>query len=178
MRGDSIVDATVRGPSFDTPIVLVADASLECEVVPGAPADGAGEVTAVFDLDQVAARPDAQAVWDAVVDKTRLPEATRPIRVKTIRQTFESTRRQRAGSHRRAGRGLRAGRQRGAQCRRARGRYQGPAAARRIMIRSSAPARPVRVTVIRVGGQARDADWRVDTTGILFPTVAPAPPPQ
>ena len=179
VRGDSIIDATVRGPSFDTPIVLVADASLECEVVPSAPADGAGEVTAVFDSAQVAARPDAQAVWDAVVDKTRLPEATRPMKVKTIRQTFDPP----AGNAPDPIVALVVDFERGdsvelnADALEADTKVRLPLEDFVIRKLGTGEYRD-KVTVIRVSGQARDADWRVDTTGILFPTVAPAPPPQ
>ena len=180
LRGDSTLEATVRGPSFDTPLVLEPDTSLDCEVVPNVPIDGAGDLTVVFDLDQVTAQPNAQAVWDAVVDKTRMPEITRTIKVKTIKQTFDPS----AGNAPDPIVALVVDFKRGdsvelnADVLEADTKVRLPLEDFVIRKLGSGEYR-YRVTVIRVGGQTRDVDWRADTTGILFPTVAPAPsPPQ
>jgi hypothetical protein len=180
VRGEMVVDATVRGAVFDPPPVLKPAESLSCEVVPAAPLAGSGNPTAAFNLGQVKVQADAQAVWDAVVDKSRLPEFNRAIKVKTIKQTFDA----RPENPSDAVVAVVVDFERGTSVELAADKLEaeakvGLALEDFVLRRLQTGEYRYKVTLIRAnGGQARDSEWRTDTTGILFPRIVSGPAPQ
>ena len=177
VRGDTAVEASVRGLAFEPPLVLQPGTSMSCDVVPAAPLDGSGNAVAIFDLDRVKVQPNPQAVWDAVVDKSRLPEISRSIKVKTIKQTFEP----RPENPSDPIAAVVVDFERGTSVELTAEKLEaeakvGLALEDFVLRRLQTGEYRYRVTVIRTnGGQSRDAEWRTDTTGILFPRIVSGP---
>jgi hypothetical protein len=180
VRGDAEVDGIISGLSFDPAIVMKPGASVRCDVTPVSPLSGTGDPIAVFDLDNVKVQPDASAVWDAIVDKSRLPEFTRTIKVKTIKQTFDP----RPENPSDPIVAVVLDFERGDSIDLTADKLEAEAKVRLpledfVVRRLQSGEYRYKVTVIRVnGGQKKDADWRTDTTGILFPQMVTGSGPQ
>ncbi len=180
VRDQMAVDAAVRGLVFDPAPVVKPGDSTTCDVVPLTPLGGSGSANAMFDLGQVKVQPDTQAVWDAVVDKTRLPEFTTAITVKTIRQTFDV----RPNNPSEAIVAVVVDFERGTSVELTAEKLEavakvGLALDDFVLRRLQTGEYRYKVNVIRANGtQARDPEWRTDTTMILFPGIASGPAPQ
>ena len=129
-------------------------------------------MTVLFDFDQVFVQPDAEAVWAAVVDQTRLPEFTRTIKVKTIKQTFESRPDQPSDPVV----AVVVDFERGDTVELKAEKLEADAKVRLSLVdyilrRLDTGQYRYAVTVIRASGQSRDSEWRTDRTGILFPQI-------
>jgi hypothetical protein len=179
VRGDAEVDGIIHGLSFDPVIVMKPGASVSCDVTPASPLSGTGDPIAVFDLDNVKVQPDASAVWDTIVDKSRLPEFTRTIKVKTIKQIFDP----RPENPSDPIVAVVLDFERGDSIDLTADKLEADAKVRLtledfVVRRLQSGEYRYKVTVIRVNGQTKDADWRTDTTGILFPQIITGSGPQ
>jgi hypothetical protein len=171
-RGNIEVDGILSGLPREAPATIRPGEVLTCQVTPATALGGSGEVTVLFDFDQVFVQPDAEAVWAAVVDQTRLPEFARTIKVKTIKQTFESKPDQPSDPVVAAVVDF----ERGDTVELNAERLQADAKVRLSLVdyilrRLDTGQYRYAVTVIRASGQSRDSEWRTDRTGILFPQI-------
>ena len=171
-RGDTEADGVLGGLPLEAPATVRPGEFLTCQVTPATALGGSGEVTVLFDFDQVFVQPDAEAVWAAVVDQTRLPEFTRTIKVKTIKQTFESKPDQPSDP----AVAVVVDFERGDTVELNAERLEADAKVRLsivdyILRRLDTGQYRYAVTVIRASGQSRDSEWRTDRTGILFPQI-------
>jgi hypothetical protein len=141
-------------------------------VAPATALGGSGEVTVSFNFDRVAVQPDADAVWEAVVDQTRLPEFTRTIKVKTIKQTFEPRPDQSSDPVF----SVVVDFERGDSVELNADKLEADAKVRLsladyVIRRLGTGEYRYAVTVIRASGQSKDSEWRTDRIGILFPPI-------
>jgi hypothetical protein len=171
-RGSTEVGGVLSGLPLEAPTTIRPGEILTCRVTPSTALGGSGEVTVLFDFDQVFVQPDADAVWAAVVDQTRLPEFTRTIKVKTIKQTFEPKPDQPSDPVVAAVVDF----ERGDSVELNAERLEADAKVRLslldyILRRLDTGEYRYAVTVIRASGQSRDSEWRTDRTGILFPQI-------
>ena len=162
----------IAGLSFAAPIIVRPGEAITCQVTPATALGGSGEVAVLFDFDRVSVQPDAEAVWEAVVDQTRLPEFTRTIKVKTIKQTFEPRPDQPSDPVL----AVVVDFERGDTVDLNADKLEADAKVRLsladyVIRRLDTGQYRYAVTVIRASGQSRDSDWRTDRIGILFPPI-------
>ncbi len=165
-------DGVIAGLSFAAPIIARPGETITCQVTPATALGGSGEVAVLFDFDRVSVQPDAEAVWEAVVDQTRLPEFTRTIKVKTIKQTFEPSPDQASDPVL----AVVVDFERGDTIDLNVDKLEADAKVRLsladyVIRRLDNGQYRYAVTVIRASGQSRDSDWRTDRIGILFPQI-------
>jgi hypothetical protein len=171
-RGDMEADGVISGLSFEAPVAVRPGEALNCQVTPTTVLGGSGEVAVLFDFDQVVVKPDAEAVWAAVVDQTKLPEFTRTIKVKTIKQTFEPKPDQPSDPVV----AVVVDFERGDTVELNADKLETDAKVRLsladyVIRRLDTAQYRYAVTVIRASGQSRDSEWRTDRIGILFPQI-------
>jgi hypothetical protein len=171
-RGNAKVDGVIGGLSFETHLVVPSGEAVNCQVTPAVTLSGSGDVAVEFNFDQVIVRPNSEAVWEAIVDQTRLPEFNRTIKVKTIKQTFEPRSDQpsdpivaivvdfeRGDSVELNAENLEAD----AKVRLSLADY--------IVRQLDSGQYRYAITIVRASGQTKDSEWRTDRVGILFPPV-------
>ena len=171
-RGGADAEGVIAGLSFEAPIVVRPGEAVNCQVAPATALGGSGEVAVLFNFDRVAVQPDADAVWEAVVDQTRLPEFTRTIKVKTIKQTFEPQPDQSSDPVF----AVVVDFERGDTVELNADQLEADAKVRLsladyVIRRLGTGEYRYAVTVIRASGQSRDSEWRTDRIGILFPPI-------
>jgi hypothetical protein len=138
-----------------------------------------GYMAVQFNFERVAIQPDVEAVWEAIVDQTRLPEFTRTIKVKTNKQTFEPQPSQPSDPVL----ALVVDFERGDTVDLNAEKLEADAKVRLsltdyIIQRLGTGEYRYAVTVIRASGQSKDSEWRTDRTGILFPPIERIPKQQ
>jgi hypothetical protein len=171
-RGGTEADGVIAGLSFEAPVGVRPGEALNCQVTPATALGGSGDVAVLFDFDQVVVKPDSEAVWATVVDQTRLPEFTRTIKVKTIKQTFEPKPDQPSDPVVAAVVDF----ERGDTIELNADRLEANAKVRLsladyVLRRLDTGQYRYAVTVIRASGQIRNSEWRTDRVGILFPQI-------
>ena len=162
----------IAGLSFEAPIIVRPGEAVTCQVTPATALGGSGEVAVLFNFDRVSVQPDAEAVWEAVVDQTRLPEFTRTIKVKTIKQTFEPRPDQPSDPVL----AVVVDFERGDTVDLNADKLEADAKVRLSLVdyvirRLDTGQYRYAVTVIRASGQSKDSEWRTDRIGILFPPI-------
>ncbi|HEY5705965.1 MAG TPA: hypothetical protein VIS96_10360 [Terrimicrobiaceae bacterium] len=176
-RNVSHADGVISGLSFEAPIVVPPGETVKCQVTPATGLGGSGDVSVEFNFERVTIKPDAEAVWEAVVDQTRLPEFTRTIKVKTIKQTFEPRPDQPSDPVL----AVVVDFERGDTIDLSADKLEADAKVRLsladyVIRRLDTGQYRYLVTVVRASGQSKDSEWRTDRTGILFPPIIERPP--
>jgi hypothetical protein len=171
-RGGMEAAGVISGLSFEAPVVVRPGEALDCQVTPATALGGSGEVAVLFDFDQVIVKPDAEAVWAVIVDQTKLPEFTRTIKVKAIKQTFEP----KPDAPSDPVVAIVVDFERGDTVELNADKLEADAKVRLsladyVIRRVDTAQYRYAVTVIRARGQTRDSDWRTDRIGILFPQI-------
>ena len=179
MRNGAHTDGVITGLSFETPITVRPGGTVKCQVKPVGTLGGTGDMAVQFNFERVAIQPDVEAVWEAIVDQTRLPEFTRTIKVKTNKQTFEPQPSQPSDPVL----ALVVDFERGDTVDLNAEKLEAEAKVRLsltdyIIQRLGTGEYRYAVTVIRASGQSKDTEWRTDRTGILFPPMKRIPKQQ
>jgi len=87
-RGTAQVDGVIQGLNLNPAPVLQPGETLTFVVAPAAPLAGAGEVTVLFDLDNVHSLPDREKVLAAILDPSTPNEYCQPITVQAFSPIF------------------------------------------------------------------------------------------
>lgn len=172
VRGAGRAAATLVGLSL--PLELKPGEQTTFQVAAAQPLDGGeGVLDAVFDLDGVRSLPDKDAIWAAVLDPNTPAEYRRTIKVKTFKALFDAP----ADLPDQQIMALVLDFERGLDAVELNPDQVEVQAVLRlplsdyILRRAEEGQYRYKMTIIRRKGQQRDADWRVDNTGILFPDV-------
>lgn len=171
-RGNSKANGIIEGLSFATPLTVPAKAAVSCAISPASPLSGNGEVAVELDLGQTIVQPNSEAVWEVVVDQTRLPEFNRTIKVKTIKQTFDPKPDQPSDPIV----AVVVDFERGDSVELNADKLEADAKVRLslddyVIRRLDNGQYRYAVTIIRASGQSKDSEWRTDRVGILFPPI-------
>lgn len=162
--------STLNGDQF--PLQLKPNDDVRLLIVPATPLAGNEPLEARFDLDGVAVLPDSEAFWNAILNPNTPMQYSKRIQVKTFKEMFDDP----SGKPEQQIRAIVIQFERGNTIELNPGQLEVQATIRLplsdyILRRDEQGSYRYKVTVVRTQGRSQDADWRTDSTDILYPDI-------
>jgi hypothetical protein len=179
-RGQAATPGEIRklvslssGESTDQlPVELKPGVSLRLLLVPSSPLPGEGALHAFFDWTGVKVQPDKDAVWNAILDPATPAVYLRTIKVKTFKQKFDPPPNNVDDQIMSVVLDFEGGPSVELNADNLERDVSLPLPIGDYVLRKADQGQyRYKVRIIRLSGEMRDAEWRTDSTGILFPSV-------